>query len=95
MGDLADYCDDRAFQEMFRFSYALDTEMEHTSGQDVVNRVIKYFRENSVNTHNKLEVLCKEILTTVKRTKRLSDKQKSCLLTLLIQREDDWEERYS
>ncbi|MGZ9868243.1 hypothetical protein ACU3L3_07450 [Priestia endophytica] len=94
MGEFADDAYEAAMQEMYLFSKALDEEMEHTSNQEVVNRMITYFKENSVDVQNKLELLCKEILITAKRTKRLTPKQKSCLLKLLLQREDYSDDYY-
>ena len=95
MGDLADDCYDAAMQEMFMLQDHINELVKSVSSQQVVDDILQSFREEPVDEHDESECLARDILITTARRKTLSDKQKVCLLKVLVHRladgyECDW-----
>lgn len=67
---------------------ALEKYMSKYPHQYVVNSAILSFKSKPVEAENSLEEVSKNILITVARTKRVSPKQKNCLIRMLINRHE-------
>ncbi|PLS19427.1 hypothetical protein CVD28_03150 [Bacillus sp. M6-12] len=75
--------------ENYMISEAIDKYVKIYSPQQVVNDAISSFREESVDEEDSIEAFSKEILKTIARIKRVSDKQKRCLIKMLVLRGED------
>jgi hypothetical protein len=84
---------DDAYEEMMIENYMISESVEEYikiySPQQVVNDAISSFREHEVDEEDKMETVSRDILKTIARTKRVSDKQKRCLVKMLVLRGED------
>lgn len=63
--------------------------------QKVVHDAIQSFKETAVDEEDGAEILARDILKTISRRKKISVKQKRCLVQMLVMRsEDDYEIDY-
>jgi hypothetical protein len=68
---------------------AVEVYVKRNTPQKIVNDAITSFHNEAVNEGSKLETISRDILKTVARTKQVSEKQKNCLVKLLVYRDDD------
>ncbi|BCT30326.1 hypothetical protein [Bacillus velezensis] len=86
MGDFADDAYEAIQMETFEFNNLVERLMRKIPHQKVVDLSIYAFRIKPVNDEKITECLARDILKTVSRQKRLSEKQKKCLIKVLIER---------
>lgn len=81
---------DYAYEEMMVDHYVFNQTVERCfkqySPQKVIIDSINSFRNSEVNEEKSIEVISRDILKTVARTKHVSSKQRKCLIKMLVLR---------
>jgi hypothetical protein len=81
---------DDHYEEMEREMSILQASIEEYvnlySAQEVVRDAIQSFKEEPVDEWDETETKARDILKTIARTKRVTDKQKYCLVKMLVYR---------
>jgi len=73
-------------QEFEKKKRATMKHMDKKTDQDVVKDTIASCWEQKIDEGDKNERLVKDILITVKKTRKITDKQKRCLVIFLVNR---------
>lgn len=83
---------DYAYEEMMVDHYLLNEAIERCfkqySPQKVISDSINSFRNSAVNEEKTIELVSRDILKTVARTKQVSLKQRKCLIKMLVLRSE-------
>ena len=58
------------------------------SQDKVLQDMLRSIRQKEINKENNLELLAGNILVTISKTKQMSEKQKRCLVTMLVLRRE-------
>lgn len=72
--------------ENYMISESIDKYLKIYSPQQVVHDAINSFKEQAVDEYEEIEVVSRDILKTIARTKRVSPKQKRCLIKMMVLR---------
>lgn len=86
MGEFADDAYEYAMQEMFQINEHIDYLVESTSAEKVIECITQSFEEEPVDEDDQSERLAQDILKTINRTNKVSEKQKRCLVRVLFYR---------
>lgn len=86
MGEMADDAYEYAMQEMYQINEHIEDLVKSTDTQKVIECLTQSFEEEPVDEEDQSERLARDIMQTIQRTNRTSEKQKRCLIRVLVYR---------
>lgn len=88
MGEMADLAWEEGMMEAFSLEDHVDTCMD-IPAQKIIDDLIHSFKEQPVDEFLDNEVLARSILHTIARLGQVTDRQKKCLVRVLVYRGEE------